>query len=119
MEATRAALEHAVSRRGHGVRLRRLQLALWIAVAEAVLVLFGLVPRWPALAVAALLVVFYLVVGRRLRSDLARQASWVAALSQVFVALIPAFVLLLGALAFAAIVVVAGLALVVLLADRR
>jgi hypothetical protein len=119
VEATRPALEHGLSRGGRWLRVRRLQLALWIAVAEAVLILFGVVPRWPALAVAALLIVFYLLAGRQLRSDIARQASWVAATSQVLVALIPALVFLVGALALVAIVVLAGLALIVLVADRR
>ena len=51
-------------RAGRWLRERRLRLALWIAVVEGLLVVFDVIPGWPALVVGALVVVFYVFVGR-------------------------------------------------------
>ncbi len=119
MEAASRALEHGTSRGGRWLRVRRFQLALWIAAAEAIALVLGLIPRWPAFAAALLLIAFHVLVGRRLSLDSARQASSVAATSQVLVGLLPIFLLLLGALALAALVAVVAVALVVIVAARR
>lgn len=119
MEAARPALEHGSSRTGRRLRVRRFQLALWIAVAEVVLVVFGVVPLWAAVGVAALLVVLHLAVGRKLRWDAARETSSIAAMSQVFAALVPALLLALGVLALVALLALAALAAVVVVASRR
>jgi hypothetical protein len=113
------ALEHGTSRGGRWLREWRFRLALWIAVVEGLLVVFDVVAGWIALAVAAILIAFYFLVGRELRSDTLRQAGWVAALSQVFVALVPVLAFVLGILAVIALAIVAVVALVALLADRR
>jgi hypothetical protein len=113
------AIEHRSSRTGRWLRARRLRLALWIAVAEGLLVIFDVIPGWTALLVGALILAFYLLLGRRLRSDTVRQASWVAAASQVFVALVPVLLFFVGILAVIALAVLAAIALVALLADRR
>jgi len=115
----RPALEHGTSRSGRWLRPRRLRLALWIAVAEGALVLLGVVPRWPAVALAAALVAAHVVVGRRLRWDTLRQASWVAAASQAAFLLVPALVLVTGALAVLALAAVAAVAVLALLSSRR
>jgi hypothetical protein len=113
------AIEHRSSRTGRWLRARRLRLALWIAVAEGLLVIFDVIPGWTALLVGALILAFYLFLGRGLRSDAGRQASWVAAASQVFVALVPVLLFFVGILAVIAVAVLAAIALVALLADRR
>jgi hypothetical protein len=113
------AIEHRSSRAGRWLRARRLRLALWIAVGEGLLVIFDVIPRWTALLVGALILAFYLFLGRRLRSDAGRQATWVAAASQVFVALVPVLLFFVGILAVIALAVLAAIALVALLADRR
>jgi hypothetical protein len=112
------AIEHRSSRTGRWLRARRLRLALWIAVIEGVLVVFDLIPGWTALVVGAIIVAFYFFVGRELRSDTIRQASWVAATSQLLVALIPVLLFVVGTVAIVVLALLAVVALVVLFADR-
>lgn len=101
------------------LRERRLRLALWIAVAEGVLVAFHVIPWWVALLAAAGLLAVYVAYGRSARAPAVRQASWIAAASQVMVALIPVLVLVIGTLAVIGVAVLAIVALVFLLRDRR
>lgn len=96
-----------------------MRIALWVAVAEGLLVVFEVIPGWVALLVAAGVLAFYVFVGRDLRSDLARQTSWIAALSQAFVALVPVLLFVLGVLAVIALAVLALVAVIALFADRR
>ena len=112
-------IEHGSTRGGRWLRERRLRLAVWIAVAEGLLVLLDVVPAWAMLAAGAVLVAFYWFVGRDLRSDALRHASWVGAMSQVLVALVPVAAFLLTAFAIALLVVLALVALALLLSDRR
>ena len=112
-------VEHGSTRSGRWLRRNRTRLALWIAVAEGVLVLFDVIPGWTAFLVADGLIAFYALVGRRFSSDTFRQASWVAAVSQLLIALLP---LLVAVLTFAAVVVLGILVLVAfifLFIDRR
>lgn len=113
------ALEHRSTASGRWLRDRRLKLALGIAVVEGILVIVDVIPSWVAIVVGLGVVAFWFFVGRSLGSDLARQASWTAAMSQVFMALVPLLALVLTALAVVALVVIALVALVALLADRR
>jgi hypothetical protein len=112
-------LEHGTSRSGRWLRENRVRLALGIAVVEGVLVAFDVIDWLPALLVAALLVLFYFAYGRKLRWDWGREATWVAATSQVFVALVPVLVIVVGTLALIGVAVIAVVALVLLFADRR
>jgi hypothetical protein len=114
-----AAIEHGSTRTGRWLRENRLRFALWIAVIEGILVLVDVIPWGVALLVAAVVILFWLFVGRELQSDSARQASWTGAASQVFVALIPMLVLILKAVAVVALVILALVALVLLFRDRR
>ena len=112
-------VEHESSRSGRWLRLRRTRLALWIAVFEGALVVFGVIPRWPAFVVALGLLVFYVFVGRKVHSDTVRHVSWIGAVSQLLIVALPA---LLGLVTFVAIVLVAILAagaLAFLFLDRR
>jgi hypothetical protein len=113
------ALPHGTTRTGRWLREWRFRLALWIAVVEGLLVVFDVISGWVALAIGAILVVFYFSVGRELRWDMLRQASWIAALSQVLVAFVPVLAFVLGVLAILAVAVLALVALAALLADRR
>ena len=114
-----AIVEHGTSAAGRWLRMWRLRLALAVAIAEAVLVVAGVVPRLVALAVAVGAIAFYLSAGRNLRSDAARQASWIAAASQALVALVPVLVIVVGGLALVAVAILAVVALVILFSDRR
>jgi hypothetical protein len=119
VELRQPVLEHGTSTKGRWLRARRVRIALWIAVAEGLLVVLDVIPGWTALLVGAALIVFYLFIGRNLRFDTGRQVSWIAALSQVFVALVPALLFVVGVLAVLALALLALIALVALFADRR
>jgi hypothetical protein len=113
-------IEHGSTRTGRWLRARRLKIALWTAVAEAILVaLLHDVSRWTVIGVAVLAVAFYIFVGRDARSDTVRQVSWIAAASQTLavLAVLFAFILFWGALVLAAIF--AAVALFVLFSDRK
>jgi hypothetical protein len=113
------AIEHRSTRTGRWLRARRVKFALWIAVIEGLLVIFDVIPNWVALLVGALILGFYIIVGRQLRSDTARQGSWIAAAAQVLVALVPILLFIVGTLAIIALAILALVALVALVADRR
>lgn len=112
-------LEHGTSLVGRWMRENRIRLALAIAVSEGVLVAFEVINGWAALIVALLLLFLYITYGRKLRWDWAREASWIAATSQAFVALVPVLVIIIGTLALIGVAVIAAVALVLLFSDRR
>jgi hypothetical protein len=114
-----AVVEHGTSRPGRWLRERRVRVALWIAVIEGVLVVFHAI-SWPiALIVAIAVVVLYFSAGNQLRSELAGQIAWIAAVSQALVALVPVFVFIVGTLALIIVAILAVVALVLLFSDRR
>jgi hypothetical protein len=112
-------LDHGTSRTGRWLRENRIRLALAIAISEGVLVAFEVINGWAALIVALLLLFFYFTYGRRLRWDWAHEASWIAATSQAFVALVPVLVIIIGTLALIGVAIIAAVALVLLFSDRR
>ena len=111
-------VEHGSSRTGRWLRERRLRIALWITVIEGVLVVFGPISRWIAVLVALGVIAFYFLVGRDLGSQTVRQASWIGAVSQAIVLLIPVLVVLVGTLALIAVAILALIALAALFSDR-
>jgi hypothetical protein len=112
-------LEHGTTRPERWLRRYRTRIAFWIAVVEAVLLVFGAVNRWAALLLAVLIIVGYFAFFRRLRSHVAREIGWIAAVSQALVALVPLLLIVLSTLALIALGVLAVVALIVLFGDRR
>ena len=112
-------VEHGSSRSGRWLRRNRTRMALWIAVAEAVLILFGVVPKWPAFFVALLVLAFHGFLGRRLRPDSLREASWVAAISQLFIVALPFLIAALTLAAIVALGILVVVAVAVLFLGRR
>jgi uncharacterized membrane protein len=112
-------LEHGSTRSERWLRRYRTRIALWIAVVEAILLVFGLVNRWVVLLVAVAIIVGYFALVRQLRSRLARDIGWVGAVSQALVALVPVLIILVGTLALIAVGVLAVVALIFLFGDRR
>jgi hypothetical protein len=112
-------LEHGATPSGGWLREHRTKVAIWIAVAEGLLIVVGVIPRLPAIAIAILVVVGYFAFGRRLANHTARQVAWIAGASQAFVALIPALALVVGTLALIALALIAVIALVLIFGDRR
>jgi hypothetical protein len=112
-------VEHGSSRSGRWLRRYRIRVALWIAVVEAVLVVFDVVPRWPAFFAALALLALYVFVGRRLRNDTAREVLWIGAVSQLLIVALPFLLALLTFAAFALLAILALVAIGFLFMDRR
>ena len=112
-------IEPGHNRLGRALRENRLRIALVLALVEGVLVLLGEIAWWVVVLVAIVGVVLYVSRGRKARNQKAREASWIFAVSQLAVVLVPALALVLTALAVFTLVVLALVALVVLLRDRR
>lgn len=112
-------IEHGRNRLGKALRDNRLRIALLVALVEGVLVLVGEIPWWSVVLVAIVAVALYAGAGRKSGREEVRELSWIVAVSQVAVVLVPALALVLTAFAVVALVVIAVVALVVLLRDRR
>ena len=112
-------VEHRESRFARRLRRRRLQVALAVAAVEAILVLVGAIPWWLVVALAVGAVGGYIWLGRDHRNPTFRAASWVAAVSQLIVVLVPVAIVLIGLLAIVLVVLLAAAALAAILLDRR
>jgi hypothetical protein len=115
----RDVIEHGETRRDRRLRLNRLRIAVGIAVVEGVAVVAGGIPWWPTVVLAAVAVFIHLGVGRPHRRSLVRSVTWIAAVSQVAVAVVPALVAVAVALAVVVLVLVGLVVLAALLLDRR
>ena len=112
-------IDHGVNRLGRTLRDNRLKLALLIAVVEGILVLLGEIEWWIVVLVAIGACVLYLGRGRTAARQELREGSWILAVSQLAVVLVPALALALTAFAVVALVLIALVVLVILLRDRR
>jgi hypothetical protein len=112
-------IEHDGSRLGRRLRQKRLRIALLVALVEGVLVLVGSIDWWVVVLLALGAVAIYFARGRMARREVVREGSWIFAVSQVAVVLVPILALVLTAFAVVALVLLAVVALVVLLGDRR
>jgi hypothetical protein len=117
-------VESSVASSGAPRQRRRLIESVWvrgallIAAAEAVLVVVGVIPRWVAVVVAALVLAAYFLRGRSLSSPSIRQGFWAVAVSQALVLFVPLVLWILGAIVIVGLAAVAAIVLVVLLLDR-
>jgi len=112
-------VEHREGQFSRRLRRRRVQIAVGIAAVEAVLVVAGLLPWWLVVAAAAGSVALYLWLGRDHTSPGVRAATWIAAVSQLIVVLVPVGLVVVGILAIVAVAILAAVALAMLLLDRR
>jgi len=112
-------IEQGGNRFGRALWENRLRIALVLALVEGVLVLLGEIPWWSVVLVAIAAVALYVGGGRNAGREEVRETSWIFAVSQVAVVLVPALALVLTAFAVVALVLLAVVALVVLLRDRR
>ena len=111
-------IEHGSTSFGRRLRQNRLRIALLIALVEGILVLVGEIDWWVVVLLALGAVALYVTRGRTAGREDLRQGSWILAVSQVAVVLVPALALVVTALAVVALVLFALIALVVLLRDR-
>lgn len=114
-----AVIEHGETPRARQVRQNRLKIALAIAVVEGVVVLAGGIPWWVAILLAIGGVGSHLGFGRASGRSIVRSVTWVAAVSQLLVVVIPAFVAIALLVAVVALVIIAAVLLIGLLLDRR
>src|SRR6266576_7028438 len=120
MAYSQPMIEGGGTRIGRWLRGRRVRLALWVAVVEGLLV--ALTPdltKWTVLVIGAILLGFYVVAGRNIRWDVARQLSWIAAASQALAILVVILAFVLKLVAIVAVVILALLALAYLFSDSR
>jgi hypothetical protein len=103
---------------GRWLRERRFRLALWIAVVEGILVLFGVIPKLAAVLIALGVIVGYFAAGKNLKQSVVREGALIAMGSQALVILVPLFLIIVGWLAILALVVLAVVAVFVLLSRR-
>jgi hypothetical protein len=115
---TGPVIDHRSTRTGRWLRARRIKIAFWIAAVEGLLVVIHAISWWAAVAVAAIVVVCWFGFAHRIRSDTARQAGWIAAVSQSLVVLVPILVAIVGTLALILVGVLAVVALVLLFSSR-
>lgn len=114
------AIEAGSTRGGRWLRDRRIRIALWVAVIEGLIAAFSHdIGRWTILVMAVIVLAFYIVAGRQLRWDVARQLSWIAAASQVLAILVIIFAFVLKLIAIVIIVGFALVALVYLFTDHK
>lgn len=105
---------------GRWLRARRVRLAIWVAVAEGLIVaLENDISKWTVMILAIAVLALYFVVGRDLKWDVGRQLAWIAAASQLLALLVALFAFIVWGIALGAVVVLAILALVYLYSDLR
>jgi hypothetical protein len=113
-------IEAGSTRGGRWLHARRIRIALWVAVIEGLIV--ALTPdltRWTVLIIGALVLGFYVLAGRRMSWDVARELSWIAAASQAAALLVVLFAFIVEWIAIGLVAVLAVIALLYLLTDRR
>ncbi len=112
-------IDHSDSPSGRWLYARRLRIALWLAVAEGLVVAFAQgFSRWTVVILAVLSITLYVAAGRKTRWDLGYQISWIMAASQSLAVIVTilSFMLLWAALLTAGVFAV--IALVILFTDR-
>ncbi|HZQ65776.1 MAG TPA: hypothetical protein VFA66_11175 [Gaiellaceae bacterium] len=107
------------SRLGRWLAERRLKIALWIAVLEAILVAIAKGwSIWTVIIVSAPIIAFYVMAGRNVQSDTGRQLSWIAAAAQAFAVVACVVAKIIGTLALIVAGVFAVIALILILGER-
>jgi FtsH-binding integral membrane protein len=97
----------------------RVKIALSIAAVEALIVAISHDwSKWTVIVVAIPIILFYLLAGRMLESDLGRQISWVAAASQALTVIVVLLWYWIEVLTFITAGVFAVIALYLLFVDR-
>jgi hypothetical protein len=118
--ATQPAIEAGSTRGGRWLRERRIRIALWTAVVEGLIAAFSHdIGRWTIIALAVIVLAFYMVAGRQFKWDVARELSWIAAAAQVLAIFVVIFAFILKLIAIVAIIGFALVALVYLFTDHK
>ena len=113
------AIEHGTTRPGRWLAAHRFRLAVWIAAAEALVVLFSHdLTKWTVIALAVVGAIAY-VAGRESGSDVVRHALWIFAASQLLAVIAVILGWIVKWAIILAIVAFAVIGLAYLFTDRR
>jgi hypothetical protein len=118
MAYTERVLDHGSTRPGRWLRDRRLRLTLSVAVVEGLLVVLHVLHWWTIVLLAAAAVAAWWYGGRRHRIDAVRQATWIAAASQLLVLCVPLVLTIATAIAIGIVALLAIAALIFLFTER-
>ena len=111
--------EHAHPRSKPFYAQTRVKIAISIAAVEALIVAISHDwSKWTVIVVAIPIILFYLLAGRMLESDLGRQISWIAAASQALTVIVVLLWYWIEVLTFITAGVFAVVALYLLFVDR-
>ena len=120
MAYSQPVLESGSTKTGRWLRERRVRIALWFAVFEGVIVAVSPdLTRWTVLIIAALVLAFYALAGRKITWDVGRELSWIAAASQAIALLVVVFAAIAKPLAIILLGILAVVALVYLFSEGR
>lgn len=117
--SSNAVLEHGQGSFGRRLQRNRLKVAIAVAALEGLLVLVGAVSWWVVVLLAIGAVVLYAQVGRDHRNPDVVNGTWVLAVAQLLVVVVPVLAAIAVALAAILVVAFAALALAALILDRR
>ena len=111
--------EHAHTRNKPFYAQTRVKIAISIAAVEALIVAISHDwSKWTVIVIAIPIILFYLLAGRMLESDLGRQISWIAAASQALTVIVVLLWYWIEVLTFITAAVFAVIALYLLFVDR-
>jgi hypothetical protein len=113
------ALDHPNSKPGRYLREHRLRLTIWIGAGEGLLTLLGLIPHLAVYILGAVAITFWALVGRKYESPTARHLAWIFAASQAIAVLIPSVLHIAKWIAVSAVILAAGVGLIILFTERE
>ena len=112
------AIEHGSTRTGRWLRQHRLRFTLWLAAAEGLLYIVGVLSFWPLVALAIIFVAAWMWA-RNQGSDALREVTWILAVAQILVLLVPVAWAIVKTVAIVVVALLAIAALVFLFTERR
>jgi hypothetical protein len=114
----RDTIDHRSSRASLWLHERRIRIALWIALIEGLLVVLHVINRWAAIGVAVVIIALWFIGGRSSTNSTVRQLTWILAVSQAALILVPIVIAIVGTVALILVGIIAVVALVALFAER-
>jgi hypothetical protein len=100
--------------KGGGFLSRRVRIALWIAAIEGLLIIVNVIDKWPAIIIAAAILVAYFLSYNRIKSKTGREIAWIVAASQALVILVPILFSFVKTIAYLIVIALAVVALLIL-----
>jgi hypothetical protein len=112
-------IEHGEGRSSRWLRNNRLRVAILVALVETALVVGNVIGWYIAVAVAAAILAFHFLIGRKSSRPWLRQLSWALAVSQALPVVVPFAALAVGAMIVLGIVGAVFVALAYVVFGRR